>query len=47
VQRVPMTTAHSIRCMPITFVGYLVFVRNEGIPIGLVGNSYFYNKVRT
>jgi hypothetical protein len=42
-----MTTSHSTRSKPITSIGYLVFVRNEGIPIGLVDNNYFYNKVRT
>jgi len=47
VQGVPMTTSHSTRSKPITSIGYLVFVRNEGIPIGLVDNNYFYNKVRT
>jgi hypothetical protein len=42
-----MTTSHSTRFMPITLVGYLVFVRNEGIFIGLVDNSSFYNKIHT
>jgi hypothetical protein len=33
--------------MRITLVGYLVFVRNERILIGLVDNSSYYNKVHT
>jgi hypothetical protein len=45
VQGVHVMFAHSIRFVPITLVGYPVFVRNEEIHAGLVDNSSFYNKV--
>jgi hypothetical protein len=31
----------------ITLVGYLIFVRNDGILIILIDNSSFYNKICT
>jgi hypothetical protein len=44
VQRIYVTTTHSIRFLPITSIKYLVFVKNNGILALLVENSSFYNK---
>jgi hypothetical protein len=44
VQKVYVTATHSIRYVLITSIKYLVFVKNNGIPIILAENSSFYNK---
>jgi hypothetical protein len=44
-QGVHVTVVHSTRSMPITLIGYPIFIRNEGIHARLVENGSFYNIV--
>lgn len=40
-------TAYPIKSMPATMVKYPIYVRNDEIPIVLVKNDYFQNRICT
>jgi putative ribosome biogenesis GTPase RsgA len=47
VQGVFVMATHPNKFVLMTLTRYLVFTRNDGIPIVLVENNYFYNRVHT
>jgi hypothetical protein len=42
-----MMVAYTTIFVPITTIGYLIFVRNDEIPIVPTENGFLYNKIRT